>query len=89
MGEFDDYDLARESGGQYSVVLAAFDTDFVDTNFTRGLFVDADGPVKIKYEDGSSDTLILLGGVIHPIVGYTQILAAGTTLTAGQIHIIY
>ena len=89
MGEFDSYDLARESGAIRSVGLAAFDTDFVDTNFTRGLFVDADGLVEIKYENGSSDTLNLLGGVIHPIVGYTQILAAGTTLTVSQIHIIY
>lgn len=75
------------SGCQYSITLPAFATDLTDKNLPRGVLLDADGIVNLKYKNSTSDTLTLAAGIIHPILGYTQVVSSD--LLSTQIHVIY
>lgn len=44
-----------------------------------GLSLDTAGAVAFVYEDGSTDTVTLAAGVIHPIAGVKQIMSTNTT----------
>lgn len=82
------YEIGMESGCQYSITLPAFATTLTDTNLPRGLLTDADDTISILYKNGTSDTLTLAAGIIHPILAYTQVISSGLALTA-NIHVIY
>jgi hypothetical protein len=47
---------------------------------TRAIMVGADGDVAVVYANGTSDTLYLLAGVVHPIQ-VARIKSTGTTAT--------
>jgi len=47
---------------------------------TRALMVGEDGDLAVNYADGTSDTIFLLAGVVHPI-SVARVKATGTTAT--------
>ena len=81
--------LPVTAGAQKSVTLTAFGSALDTVNSPRGILVDVSGKVTIQFTDGSSDTLTLTSGILHPFINFSQILSAGTALTISQIHIIY
>ena len=47
---------------------------------TRALMVGTDGFVAVTYENGLTDTLYLLAGIVHPI-SVSRVRVTGTTAT--------
>jgi len=47
---------------------------------TRALMVGADGDVAVNYANGSSDTIYLIAGVVHPIQ-VARVKSTDTTAT--------
>jgi flagellar hook protein FlgE len=47
---------------------------------TRALMVGTDGDVVVQYENGTTDTLYLLAGMVHPI-SVARVLLTGTDAT--------
>jgi len=84
---FRDAKRSIETGAQYTTALTAFDTDLADINLPRGIILDFEGTVEFLYEQGQTDTLLLVAGMIHPIVGFSRIVSS--SLLVSQIHIAY
>lgn len=64
----------------YTEAVTTSDSTDLPGGVTRALMVGADGDVAVVYANGTSDTLYLLAGVVHPIQ-VARIKSTGTTAT--------
>ena len=77
--------LARGTLGWRKSVEATFGLDY---GIMRGFLIEADGDVAVTFEDDTTATYTgLKGGQYYPCQA-KKINSSGTTLTAGQIHVL-
>jgi hypothetical protein len=65
----------------YTEAVTPNDSTDLPGGVTRAIMVGADGDVVVNYANGTSDTLYLLAGVVHPIQ-VARIKSTGTTATS-------
>jgi len=76
-------------GLSYSTLLPSFNTNLIAAGATptRCVMLDVSGSIEIEYANGTTDTLTLVSGIMHPIFGFTKIISS--SLLVSQIHIGY
>lgn len=65
----------------YTEAVTPNDSTDLPGGVTRAILVGADGDVAVTYANGTSDTIFLLAGVVHPIQ-VARIKSTGTTATS-------
>lgn len=78
--------MAGKTNGSFSrqiaftVAVTPSDTVDLPNGVTRAIMVGADGSLAVTYANGTSDTIYLIAGVVHPIQ-VLRVKSTGTTAT--------